>query len=467
MTTHTDELVRHIIDNAPSKLDEIKQLYDAFVKSAADYALGERYYRNQTDIFNKKVYAFINGSKQEDTDATNEKIPLGMHKVLVDQKVAYLVGEPMTISSESNNGQVAEMVKKLLGKRWNSTMVQLHTNVSNKGVEWLRPYVDEDGKFAYMIAKAEQVIPLYEPLRNKLVGVIYFYSVSENQVKLEHWTSEDVTYYEMLDGKIYLDATQPMNPAPHFTNKDGTEGKEWGRVPFVKFINNPWECSDLVYYKDVLDNLEKHVSTTRDTIIDVPEVTVVLRGYEGQSLSEFNENRRRYKAINVDADGGADAIKTEVPTAASEMMYNILRKSLITAAQGVDPNPDVIGDAPSGVALQHLYGQLDMKASMLEREAELSLSEFMYFVAKYAELSSEYQTFNPDEVSFVYNKMLLTNETELIDNAVKSIGIASKETIRENHPWIRDVALEKQRLDAERDEDLEDDYMLRNNDKDE
>lgn len=44
---------------------------------------------------------------------------------------------------------------------------------------------------------------------------------------------------------------------------------------------------------------------------------------------------------------------------------------------------------------------------------------------------------------------MLINESESIENCVKSAGMLSNETVIEQHPWVNDVELELSRLRAE------------------
>src|SRR5690625_5242610 len=56
---------------------------------------GVLYYENENDILKRKQYAVIDGVKQVDPEKPNNRIPHGWHKLLVDQKTAYLVGNPI------------------------------------------------------------------------------------------------------------------------------------------------------------------------------------------------------------------------------------------------------------------------------------------------------------------------------------------------------------------------------------
>lgn len=447
--THTDELIAHIAENKPVPTEIIKELYEAF--NPSKMLEGMNYYEVENDINKRKIYTYQDEKKVEDEDAINSKIPSGFHKILVDQKVAYLVGEPMVFGSKSDNKQQLQLLEEIIGEQWEDAITEIVKGASNKGIEWLHVFVNEDGDFDYMVVPAENFIPIYDySKRKKLAAGIRFYSIGEI-IKFEVYDDEMITYYEMIDDEIYLDVNVQVNPATHFTDAEGIEGKSWGKVPFIPFLNNSEELSDLHFYKKIVDNYDLLVSDAQNTLLDMQALIWALRGYEGESLAEFMTNLKRYKAISLDAEGGIDTVRAEVPVEAYKTQSDTLKENVFMFGQGVNPSPDIIGNAPSGVALENLYSLLDMKASMFERKATLSLREFMWFIQTYCELAKKVE-FDYRDVTFTFNKLLLTNETEIIQMARDSDGIISKATIRENHPWVKDAAQEEERVKREKEE---------------
>ncbi|PIC73333.1 phage portal protein [Sporosarcina sp. P17b] len=450
--THGEELLAHLAANAPRPLptEEIKKIYDAF--NPKKMQIGIDYYLNKNDIGRRQIYAYRDGVKVVDVDASNERIPSGYHKILVDQKTAYLSGEPMVFSSKSGCKETMETIEELIGEKWEDVLPELIKGASNKGKEWLHPFIDEEGAFDYMLIPAETFIPIEDIKTGKLTAGIRFYDESEETVRLEVWTDTDVTYYVMTDHQVVLDESEEMNPAPHFTNADGTEWRSWGRVPFVEFANNNERIGDLFFYKEAIDAYDLLVSDAQNTLADMQSLIWALKGYTGEDLGEFMENLKRYKAVSLDLEGGIETVRAEVPVEAYKTQTDMLKENIYAFGQGVNPSPDVIGGAPSGVALKNLYSLLDMKASIMERKFVLALREFMWFIAEYCN-ETEQKCFDYRDILFTFNKLLLTNEAEIIDMAVSSQGIISEETLIENHPWVKDPEREKQRKKQEKKDD--------------
>lgn len=60
--------------------------------------------------------------------------------------------------------------------------------------------------------------------------------------------------------------------------------------------------------------------------------------------------------------------------------------------------------------------------------------------------------FDGEDIQITFDRDILINESEAIDNCSKSVGILSDETIVEQHPWTNDVELELARLKKEKEE---------------
>ena len=73
---------------------------DEASQAKLDMRDGTNYYRNEPDILSRKIYYWLDQSKVEDTNATNQKLNHGFHKVITDQKVSYVVGNPIAVSAK-------------------------------------------------------------------------------------------------------------------------------------------------------------------------------------------------------------------------------------------------------------------------------------------------------------------------------------------------------------------------------
>ena len=86
----------------------------------------------------------------------------------------------------------------------------------------------------------------------------------------------------------------------------------------------------------------------------------------------------------------------------------------------------------------------------METEFQAAFEELLWFINNH--FSNTGVGDFTDDVAIVFNRDILINESESIENCSKSVGILSNETIVEQHPWVTDVEAEMARLQKEKEE---------------
>ena len=101
-----------------------------------------------------------------------------------------------------------------------------------------------------------------------------------------------------------------------------------------------------------------------------------------------------------------------------------------------------------------MYSDIDLDANGMETEFQAAFEELLWFINQ--DFSNRgLGDYEGAELQIVFNRDILINETESIENCSKSVGILSTETIVEQHPWVTDVEVELARLRKEKDEAME------------
>ncbi len=408
---------------------------------------GEKYYKVENDILNRKMYRYENEQPVEDETKANNKLAHGFMHTLVDDKVNYILVKPYTL--ECKDEKYLKVVQDTLGKRFQKKLSQLGTEASNKGVGWLHLYINPNGEFKSMKIASEQCIPIWKDNdHEELQAFIRFYNVEVYEgrekkliTKAEYHTIEGVAYYmQGSNGEIILDAEMYINTdgenitLPHFevNNIPGT----WGRVPFVPFKNNDFELPDLQFVKTLIDNYDLNRSDVANLLEEIKNVIFILKGYGGENLSEFVRDQAYYHVIKIDADenSGVDKIQTTINIDAAEKHYQQLKKDIFDFGQGVDKNSDRLGNSPSGIALKFIYSGLDLKCNALEDNFKWAFEQLLYFINKYLELTG--QPVSDKEITIVFNRDIAINESQAITDCQNSKGVISDRTIIANHPWV-------------------------------
>ena len=90
----------------------------------------------------------------------------------------------------------------------------------------------------------------------------------------------------------------------------------------------------------------------------------------------------------------------------------------------------------------------------METEYQAAFEELLWFINCHF-ANTGVGDFEGEEVDIIFNRDMLISESEIIDNINKSIGILSNETLMAQHPWTEDVALEKERIEKEKEEAID------------
>jgi SPP1 family phage portal protein len=405
---------------------------------------GMRYYNNEGDVLRRRIYRYEAGARREDVTKPNKRLTHNWHKLLVDQKTAYLFGKPVRFHADDPAATTA--VNRYLGEAFDDTLCELVKGASNKGVEWLQMYVGEEGGFGFAVIPAQQVIPIRDMTPQKrLTGIIRYYALERaeggSEWVIEWWNENTVKYFSRDDsGKIRFEREDC-----HFYR--GGAGYGWGRVPFVAFKNNEEMLGDLTFYKQLVDDYDATVSDLSNNLAEVQDTVTVLKGYEGTDLREFAENLRYYKVVKVNAgDGsGVDKLEISIPVEAKRELLNRLEENIFLFGQGINVKADKFSNAPSGAAMKFLYSLLDMKAGMTERKFTVAIKEVLWFLFEYIAMTDGIR-YDAGAVAVVFGKRTAANELDAAEIALRSKGVISDATIIAHHPWVEDVDDELKRL---------------------
>ena len=118
---------------------------------------------------------------------------------------------------------------------------------------------------------------------------------------------------------------------------------------------------------------------------------------------------------------------------------------------GYDAKDDRLSGNANQMNIQSMYSDIDLDANKMETEYKASLQRLLWFVNAY--LSQTGQGNFDEDVEIVFNRDVLINEGEAIDNCVKSLNVLSKETVVKNHPWVNDVNAEMELINKQNEEE--------------
>lgn len=417
---------------------------------------GERYFEGKHDILSReRTIIGANGDLETVDNLPNNHIVDNQYAKLVKQKKNYLLGQPLMFKTE--NKQYSKELKAIFNMQFMRMAKNLLEDSLNEGVAWLYPGYDENGEFTFTKFKAHELIPFWHDSEHtKVDGAIHFYPVVQESKnnrkiieKIELFAPDGIYRLILDEGRLYTDDI-PFQP--YFTMlNEGDDGKEieegynWVKIPLIPFKYNSNETPLLNNVKSLQDGLNTILSNFQNNMEeDARNTILVLVNYDGEKLGEFRKNLATYGAVKVKSiDGTPGDLKTlqiEVNADNYKAIIEIFKKAIIENGMGYDAKDDRMSGNPNQMNIQSMYSDIDLDANEIETEYQAALEQLIWFVDVHL-FNMGLGDFEHEDVEVVFNRDILINETEAIDNCNKSVDLSLR-TRLSNHPWIDDVDAE-------------------------
>ncbi|MDW5300747.1 MAG: phage portal protein [Sedimentibacter sp.] len=339
---------------------------------------GINYYKGQHEILDYRLFYFdSNGLLKEDKFKSNIKIQHQYHTELVDQKVQYLLSNPLEVKTEDE--QLQERLEEYINEDFQETLQNAVEGASNKGFEYVYTYKNADDITSFQVADSLGVITINDDVdTSKTLGILRYYETTvtnkeDREVKItkaEVWTDKDTTYYtETIDKTTFkFDDTVKPNPKPHIVLEDDKafyDGGGLGYIPFFKLQNNKYEQTDLEPIKAIIDDYDLMACSLSNNLQDFQEAIYVVKGYPGDDLTQLTTNLKTKKTISVDAEGGLDVKTIDIPTEARTVKLNLDKEAIYKFGMGFDSSQ--VGDGNiTNIVIKSRYALLDLKCNKAE-----------------------------------------------------------------------------------------------------
>lgn len=457
---------------------------------------GERYFRGQNDILKRdlKTYTVFDQTTGKHKEIVNENksdehIPHGFYWKQVNQKKNYVCGKPITITyslpkldNKEKTEQEKSAEKKIVNIVWNTLGVNFEKLIknrvkeaSNKGRAWIHPNY-RNGKLVFDKYPSEECIPIYDnETQSYLIGFIHFYKIQDltgkepkERTYVEYWDEKEVRYYietEVENTTVYLEDVTRPRPECHWYREiydtalndlKRTERHSWGRVPFIEVENNEEKMTDLEPIKPLIDAYDLINSNFVNTVEDLKEIIWLINGYGAEDLLALIENLKvNGIARTNDTAGKIDAKLLDIPYEARQALLKGLKELIYEFGRAVDTtNKDLVGSAPSGVSLEFLYTDLDMKADDCCGGLRAAIYEMIWYVLQDLKMNKIIpDNINEFDFKIEFNKSRIFNETEIV-NTLNNDNTLSLKSKLEKHPYCDDVDRELQRIKEEKRENM-------------
>ncbi len=465
-TVYINQIIKQGAESKMADLRFLELEIQKFKRSIIrrDMIIAERYYQNDHDILQRKRLVIgEDGELEEVKNLPNNKVVDNQYGKLVDQKANYLLAKPMTF--DVANETYAKLLKTIFNKRFLRTFRNLGQDAINAGIVWLHPHYDCNGQFVFKKFEPYEILPFWIDAEHTVLDFavrLYQAESYEGEIekiieKVEVYDQSGIQRYILQNGHLIPDVEKQSST--HFISvKDGKEiPLNWQRIPLIAFKSNAKEIPLIKRVKSLQDGINSILSDFQNNMQeDARNTIMILVNYDGADLGTFRHNLSKYGAVKVrnDGSGASGDVRTLEVTVNAENYKAILalfKKALIENGRGYDAKDDRMANNPNQMNIQSMYSDIDLDANNMETEFQASFEELLWFVNAHL-ANTGAGDFSNEEVTVVFNRDILINESESIENCAKSTGILSNETIVAQHPWTVDVKQEMERIKKEKQE---------------
>ncbi len=427
----------------------------------ADMKVGESYFEGKHDILLKTRKAIgNNGDLIDIKNLPNNRIVDNQYKKMVIQKANYLLGKPILF--QTSNEDYGYELTKVVSKRLMKTIKDIGVDSLNCGIGWLYLYYNESGELSFKRFKPYEIIPVWlDDEHSVLDYAIRFYEQrvykgnSEVTVqRVEVYTLDGIFHYDYSYGKL---TRSKVYKTPYFAVNNGkyTQEFNWSKIPLIEFKYNNREIPLIKMVKSLQDGINTILSNFQDNVQEDPRNTImVLVNYGGENLGEFRQNLATYGAVKVQSeDGVVGDVKTlsvEVNAENYKMILAMFKDAIVENAMSYNTRDDRLSSNPNQMNIKSTYSDIDLDANGMELEFQASIEKMMWFINNHF-CNIGLGDIIDERVDVIFNRDMMLNESNIISDISKSVGLLSRKTLVEQHPYVTDVSRELERLESESD----------------
>lgn len=409
---------------------EIKRCIDddALSEKKRFAAVGQRYYEGEHDILNYRVFYYnTDGILVEDKARSNSRICHPFFTEHVDQLTAYILSfEEMPIQAKPTAEGLQDHLDVYFDDDFWAEMAEVITGTTAKGFDYMYGFKNHEDRLAFQHADSLGVVEVRaKDTDDGCEYVIYWYvdriGKDRKTIKRIQVHSQDqIWFYVQVDnGKIKLDEDALINPRPNIVWTDPKTGAMYGDslgfIPFWRLDYNMKQFSGLKPIKGLIDDYDMMECGLSNNLQDFDTPIHLVKGYNGDDLSELQQNIKTKKIMGVDAEGGLEILTVDVPYQARKVKADEDEKNIYRF--GMAFNSAQVGDGNvTNVVIRSRYTLLDLKASKLIKRIKRFLKPIIKVVLD--EINTKNGTdYQYSDVVVDFQPVIPTNEAESVANA--------------------------------------------------
>lgn len=359
-----------LVLNGQVTSDIIKDLIDQHAPDRARMiSLYNRYKAEDLPILDREF---------EDEGKINRKLNNSFDSEMVDTKVGYFIGYPISYQVDRNQ-QGADKVNEILsdfGLRNNIDDLDSETvkMASICGCATRLLYIDRDGLERVMNVTPWEMIMVYDRSIDEPQFALRYYEITvkedgkeKTKTRVEWYDDQLVTYYlEDDNGDYVLDLSEPVNPQAHL----------FDLVPVVVFLNNEEQQGDAERVLSLIDAYDRTLSDVNSEVEQFRLAYMAFYGYEPDEGTLAKARQTGAFGLDVKSEGvGIEFITKSLDDAVIENHLNRLEANVMRFGKTVNMTDEKFAGNLSGVAIRYKLMPLENKCITLERKMIAALRQ--------------------------------------------------------------------------------------------
>lgn len=419
--------------------DIIKDLIaDHAPKRAKMLALYNRYKTDDLPILNREF---------EDKNKINRKLNNSFDSEIVDTKVGYFIGTPISYQVDKEQPNAEKVSATLSDFLLRNSIDDLDSETVKKaticGYAARLLYIDRDGLERVMNVDPWEVILVYDRSINEPQFALRYYDVTikegkeeKTRTRVEWYDDKTVTYYIQDDeGNFVLDLSEPVNPQPHL----------FDLVPIVVFPNNEEQQGDAEKVLNLIDAYDRTLSDVNSEIEQFRLAYMAFYGYDPDE--ETLARARQTGAFGLDEKGegvGIEFITKDLNDAVIEHHLDRLEANIMRFGKSVNMTDEQFASNLSGVAIRYKLMALETKCITMERKMTAALrQQFKVLATAWAKKGIPVDYTN---IYFQFKRNLPVNLLDEAQTTAQLKGMVSERTRLSQLSFVDDVDWELEEM---------------------
>ena len=395
----------------------------------------------------------------------NDRVIDNQYANLVDQHVNYVLGKPFTVTTTDEAYE--DQLNIIFDRPFNRMLSRVAIDAVNEGIAWVFPYYNANGEMEFQEFPAHEILPFWQDAEHtKLDCAVRYYETlayeGRTETTIAHvelYTKESVKRYVFDGGRLVPDVDGGTEV--YYAVSGANEPQAWARIPLIAFKYNAHEIP--MVKRIETQQLALNRTRTNWTQLmnkDINSTILAVKGYDGENVKDLREKLQKYGAVLLENDG--DIQPVEIQRGSEDYIGYItqLKKSLVENARGFDAKDDRVASNPNEMNLRSMYSDIDLDADMMETQFQAGFDELLWFIDQYL-LNAGAGDFTNEDVVFTFDRNMIVNDGDTINNIRNSDGIVSRKTLLAHHPYVTNVQQELDCLQEEQDAQsgMMDDYL--------